>query len=313
MYRQNCVSTSFFHLLFIITIPSFANDPLIADVHLHYKWSQTEVTSPADAIRILNSNRVKLAVVIGTPPELALKLKQAAPDSIVPVFGPYNGKRNWFQWQFDPQLLNDAREGLESGQYHGIGELHLIGGFSASWSKSKVLRGLLELATEYDVPIILHTEFSNAVFMRNVCGAYPKTKIVWAHSGAVLSPAQVREVLHNCPNVWPELAARDPWRYINNPIADDTGRLLPEWEQIVREYQDRFMVGSDPVWPVDQLDRWDEPDTGWQEIGRFLEFHRQWISHLPKAVQQKIRFGNALKLYSARHKQRISKTCNLCS
>ena len=26
------------------------------------------------------------------------------------------------------------------------------------------------------------------------------------------------------------------------------------------------MLGSDPVWPVDQLDRWDEADSGWQNF-----------------------------------------------
>ena len=30
------------------------------------------------------------------------------------------------------------------------------------------------------------------------------------------------------------------------------------------------MTGSDPVWPVAQLNPWDEPDTGWERLGQFI-------------------------------------------
>ncbi|MEW8208196.1 MAG: hypothetical protein AB2746_18915 [Candidatus Thiodiazotropha taylori] len=44
----------------------------LADTHLHWKWNQKEVTEPQQAIKILRDNQVTLAVVTGTPPELAL-------------------------------------------------------------------------------------------------------------------------------------------------------------------------------------------------------------------------------------------------
>jgi hypothetical protein len=53
------------------------------------------------------------------------------------------------------------------------------------------------------------------------------------------------------------------------------------------------MIGSDPVWPVEQLNPWDEPDTGWQELPRFLDFHRQWLSRLPREIADKVRMENA--------------------
>ena len=57
------------------------------------------------------------------------------------------------------------------------------------------------------------------------------------------------------------------------------------------------MAGSDPVWPVDQLDRWDEADSGWQELGRFWTFHRSWLAQLPDGVARKIRCENAVALF----------------
>ena len=102
-----------------------------------------------------------------------------------------------------------------------------------------------------------------------------------------------------------ELSARDSWRYVGFPIADEDGRLLPEWEALVLAYPERFMVGSDPVWPVDQSDRWDEPDTGWQELPRFLDFHRTWLSALPAEQANAIRWENARRFFrpadDARH------------
>jgi predicted TIM-barrel fold metal-dependent hydrolase len=122
--------------------------------------------------------------------------------------------------------------------------------------------------------------------------------VILAHAGTVIGPAEVRKILERCPRVYAELAARDPWRYVKNPIADaGTGALLPAWETLVTDYPTRFIVGSDNVWPVDQLDRWDEPDTGWNELERFLAFHRRWLSGLPADVAHKIRYDNVRRLF----------------
>ena len=70
----------------------------------------------------------------------------------------------------------------------------------------------------------------------------------------MLKPSEVGRVLDGCPNVYAELSARDPWRHRANPIVDEKGQLLPLWRDLVNRYYHRFMVGSDPVWPVERLD-----------------------------------------------------------
>jgi hypothetical protein len=62
-------------------------------------------------------------------------------------------------------------------------------------------------------------------------------------------------------------------------------------------YPERFMLGSDPVWPVDRMDQWDQADTGWQELGRFWGFHREWLQQLPPAVARKISCENAVAFF----------------
>jgi hypothetical protein len=270
----------------------------IADIHVHYKWSQAGVTTPEQAVAVLREQRVELAVVIGTPPEFALQLEALDPERIVPIYGPYNETRNWYRWARDPQLVDDARLALASGRYHGIGELHLISGFAPRRKDARVLDALMALGAEFRKPLLIHTEFSQPEPLLDLCIRHPATPVLWAHAGAILKPGQVRRVLARCPNVHVELSARDPWRYVNNPIADSgTGRLLPAWERLVLEYAERFLVGSDPVWPVEQIDAWNQDDTGWQELGRFLDFHRRWLAFLPPRERRLVSSENARKLF----------------
>lgn len=270
----------------------------VADIHLHYKWSQAELTSPAEAIAALERNDVRLAVVIGTPPELALRLREVPSETVdvIPIFGPYRRSGDWDRWYRDPSLLDRAREGLASGQYHGIGELHLISGFAPDW-RTPVISGLAALGAEFDVPLLVHTEASRPDYLIGYCQANPETRFLWAHAGAILPPAQVARALDACPNLWVELSARDQWRYTANPITDESGRLLPEWDALVRAYATRFMIGSDAVWPVEQLDPWDEPDSGWEHVDQFLDFHRRWLAALPSGMAERIAMRNALEFF----------------
>ena len=283
-------------LLAVLPLIAGAAPPPLADVHTHYKWSQKDVTSPSEAVATLRAHEVVLAVVIGTPAETALELAALDPGRIVPVWSPYRIGGDWSRWAFDEDVPERAREALATGRYHGIGELHLIGGFVPNW-RSPVISGLIALGIEYDVPLLLHTEFSRNTYLLELCRAHPRLKILWAHAGAILPPVAVDEVMAACPNVWTELAARDPWRFVNNPTTGEDGALLPEWRALLERYPDRFLVGSDPVWPVEQLDSWDEPDTGWQEYGRFINFHRQWLDRLPPGLAGKIRLRNACTLF----------------
>ncbi|MEW8314995.1 MAG: amidohydrolase family protein [Candidatus Thiodiazotropha endolucinida] len=283
--------------LFTVTLPCVSDERLtkLADIHLHWKWNQKEVTEPEEAIKILRDNNVTLAVVTGTPPELALELQQLAPDIVIPIYGIYQDHIDWSNWYHDNELVGRVRLALESGKFRGIGELHMISGFISDW-KNPNISGLFELAAEFDVPILVHTEFSKADYLMGFCSAHPKTRFLWAHAGSILAPDEVARALSQCANLSVELSARDPWRHVGRPI-DDKGVLKIEWSNLVIAYASRFMIGSDPVWPVEQLNPWDEPDTGWQELSRFLGFHREWLKQLPVEVAQKVRYQNAIDYF----------------
>ena len=111
----------FLPLLSMFNLNAGANEhPLIADIHLHWKWNQKEVISAAEAVQILSEQRVGLAVVTGTPPELALELQELAPGIVRPIYGIYRIPGEWSSWHHDPDLLKRVRRALESGRYAGI-------------------------------------------------------------------------------------------------------------------------------------------------------------------------------------------------
>jgi predicted TIM-barrel fold metal-dependent hydrolase len=211
---------------------------------------------------------------------------------------PYLSADSRHTWFRDEQVLDIARRGLEEKQYYGIGEFHLVAGMSPNPKhEHKVIDGLMRLAAEFDVPVNIHTEASSYQYFLPLCKRHPRVRILWAHAGGILPPAQVSRLMQSCANVWIELAARDDDRYYDTPIVDERGKLLAGWRQLILEHPDRVMTGSDPVWPVDGRHRWDEPDSGWERIGHWLAFHRNWIAQLPAPIARKVRLENALAFY----------------
>jgi len=287
----------FILICWLLCVPFSPAAQPVADMHLHYKWSQQDVTTPAEAVALLEQQNIVMGVVIGTPAALALELQSRAPARIVPLYSPYREGGDWHRWAHDDTTVTRARAALASGQYRGIGELHVIGGFAPAFGKAVILKQLLRLAAEFDVPVMLHTEFSRPDFMLAVCRQFSASRILWAHSGAVLEADDVERVFENCGNVLGGLGARDPWRFVDNPLTAADGTLLPEWKTLLLKYPERFMAGSDPVWPADRLDRWDEADSGWRELGRFWDYHRSWLAQLPDDVARKIGCENAVVLF----------------
>ena len=268
----------------------------VADVHLHYNWDQAELITPAAAVARLKQQQVVLAVVTGMPPELALEIRQAGGDWVLPLYGPYGSPAARSTWHLDTTLVGRARQALASGKYVGLGEIHLISGVRPG-RDNPVFNGLMALADEFDAPVLLHTEAADPRYFIDICRRHPAVRILWAHAGGLLGADAAHAVLQRCPNVWIELSARDPWRYTRSPITDAEGNLLPGWRSVIMEHPGRFMIGSDPVWPVTQRFAWDQADTGWDRLEAFLDFHRRWLAGLPPDLARRVRLDNALAFF----------------
>jgi len=289
-------------LLILFNINSaFAESlPVLADVHVHYKWSQTEVTTPQQAIEALQRNAVKLAVVFGTPPETVLDIKSTANLEIVHFFQPYIHPFLKPHWFLNKRVPSAVREALASGKYKGVGEIHISDGIGPRMDNN-VFNSILEIAAEFDVPVNIHTNSSNPRYMRRICQKHSKTRFIWAHAGGLQAEA-VGQLLSQCNNVWVEFSARDHLKSVGGiPVADNDGNLAKGWLPLMQRYPNKFMIGSDPIWPIKEIDSWHTDDTGWHKIDEVYTFHRRWLNRLPADLANKLRYQNALKVLK-RHK-----------
>lgn len=266
----------------------------MADVHLHYNWNQEEVISPDEVIAILRRQNVQLAVVFGRPSAMALKLQKAGGDWLIPFWSPYYKTGIKLDWYRYPEVVTEARAALASGNYYGIGEMHLVAGL-APRRDHPVVQGLIKLAREFNVPMNIHTDTSKHEYFLPICSGNPDVRFLWAHAGGIFQADEVGKLMTKCPNVWVEFSARDPWHYGN---FTDYGRVDDAWIALFNKFPDRFMVGVDPVWNAFQTYRWYEADEGWFHYREINQYHRGWMSQLDSKLEQKIRIGNAQTFFS---------------
>ena len=270
--------------------------PPLADVHVHYKWSQTEVTTPQQAIQAMQRNGVSLAVVFGTPPEIVLDVKTNNGLKIIHFFQPYIHPFLKPHWFLNKRAPNAVREALASGQYHGVGEIHISDGIGPRMDNIN-FNSILRTAAEFDAPVNIHTNSSSPLYMQRICKKHSKTRFIWAHAGG-LQAAGVSEVLSHCDNVWVEFSARDHLKSVGGiPVAHVDGRLHEGWLILIKRYPNKFMIGSDPIWPITAIDSWHADDTGWQTVDEVYRYHRRWLMTLPEELADKVRFQNAFELF----------------
>jgi len=269
-------------------------DADFADVHIHYNWDQQEIIDARAVVEKLRNAGVEFAVVASTPSQLALELKRAGGDLIIPFFSPYTHELGKRDWHISGQTVKLAEEGLRSGQYRGIGEVHFMAGFRPR-ADNGIFLSLLKLAQAHAVPVLIHVDSANENMFLDICRRHPGTKLIFAHAGGNLQARHIRRIVQQCSNVMIEFSARDPWRY--GGLTGGDNYLLREWRELVLEYPDRFMTGTDPVWKVTRTQSWDQADDGWDHFEQLIAYHRQWLEQLPPAVRRKIQIDNARRFF----------------
>lgn len=265
-----------------------------ADVHVHYNWDQKELIGASEIVARMRAAGVAFAVVASTPSALALEMKRAGGDLVIPFFSPYTHPLGRQDWYLREDTVALAEAGLREGIYQGIGEVHFMAGFRPL-ADNAVFRRLVELARRYDVPMLVHVDAGNERKFGAICKASPAVRFIFAHAGGNLLPRHLRRVIESCDNVLVEFSARDPWRY--GGLTGDDGLLLPGWRELVLEFPGRFVVGTDPVWKVTRTQTWDQADEGWDYFEQLLAYHRRWIEDLPPALQRRLSYENAARLF----------------
>ena len=66
----------------------------------------------------------------------------------------------------------------------------------------------------------------------------PNAQVIWDHAGTYPYPQLLRDYLDRYPRLYVDLSVRD------ERIAPN-GELDPDWENLLWEYPDRFLIGVD--------------------------------------------------------------------
>jgi hypothetical protein len=248
-----------------------AAQPLF-DVHLHYNAEDAAHYAPETIIARLQANRVLAAVVTSRPPEQVLQLHARAPRLILPMLGVYRTPADKAAWMDDTGLPERVAQLLADGPWRAVGELHLF----AEDRRRPVFMRIVELATARGLPLQLHCDPAviDAVFEQA-----PEATVIWAHGGAYPYPPLLRDYLQRYPGLYIDLSVRD------QRVAPD-GQLDPQWEWLLLEYSERFMVGVDTY----RTDRWHAFADAVSQI-------RNWLDQLPDEVSAAIAYRNASRLF----------------
>jgi hypothetical protein len=246
-------------------LESETNPLPIFDAHIHYSDDAREAFSPADAIRRLRGAGIKRALVSSTSDEGTQLLYQADPDFVVPSLRPYRKRGTLDTWMHDESVIPYIRERLQKYRYAAIGEFH-IGGEEAN---TPVMREIIRLARKYRLMLHVH---SDAQAIKLIFEQDPDARILWAHAGFEFAET-VRDLMFKHDNLWADLS----FRYDAFP----NGTILPEWQDLLVDHADRFLLGIDTFTP-----------QRWLQINEVMQWQRQLLASLPGDVARKIAYQN---------------------
>ncbi len=112
-----------------------------------------------------------------------------------------------------------------------------------------------------------------------------RARIVWAHAGWDLTGERtvplMRALLNGNPNLYMSVKIDEHGSRLTRPLAQD-GSLLPAWLALLREFPDRFVIGSDQFH---------------DESGARLGFARRFVDALPPEIARRIASENAREIY----------------
>jgi len=246
----------------------------IFDAHVHYSQPAWEPYPPAAVIEMMDRNGVAMGLVSSTPDEGTIRLREYAPRRIVPELRAYRSGVGPANWARTPSVADYLRQRLEQYSHEGIGEFHVN---IVDPVDEPLLREIAAMASERQIPLHVHCGAEPIEWLYRL---EPSLSIIWAHAGMTEPPAVIAKMMQQYPTLYADTSYRE------DEILPSAGLIDPEWRRLLERFADRFMIGSD-TWVNQQ----------WAVYDELISVNRQWLGLLPKAVAEKIAYGNAERLF----------------
>jgi len=242
----------------------------IFDTHIHHNDKTQDKFDDQRVISLFHQYDIKKALVSSSGDDNTQRLKEIAPDIVLPALRPYRKSGELRTWMYDESVIEHLETHLAKRRYHAIGEFHAFG----DEMLTPVSQRLIELAKEYNLVLHLH---GDRQAMRHIFRQWPDAKVLWAHAGFE-SPADLANLFDDYPRLWADLSFR--------PELVTWGGFNPDWEKALLDNPDRFTLGAD-TFNLDQ----------WQKMPLYTLDTRDWLSTLPPEVSVKIAYENAERLF----------------
>lgn len=243
----------------------------IFDAHIHYSHDVWDAIAPADAIRRLKAAGISRAMVSSSSDDGTQALFAVDPEFVIPVLRPYRQRGTLRSWMHDDSVIPYLQERLAQHRYLGIGEFHLKG----DEAELPVIRQVVQLARQHGLMLHVHAD---ADAIQRIFRQDPESRILWAHAGFEGSQL-VRQLLEQHPNLWADLSFRQEI-YSN-------GRFDADWQALLIDHSDRFLLGIDTYTPL-----------RWLDIGEVMEWQRALLAALPEDVARRIGRDNGERVFA---------------
>ena len=178
---------------------------------------------------------------------------------------------------------------------------------------------LADIAAQHDVPIDLHfdpvpadvekppslSSPQNPAVLKANLGGFErllahnrKAKIVWAHAGAdpvgYFTPRLVRELLGRHSNLALSIRPTAPFP---GSMVHPKGTINDDWIELLRDFPDRFVIGSDSFVVAKTYTGAEAPRIFEQRSEIQRRGIRRLLSHLPADLARRVGYENAVRLY----------------
>ncbi len=276
------------YLLFLFALSAVsrtqAETPLtLIDAHSHHEQEYQVQFDCTDVIAALDTATVDRVLITSRANQSSQSCFKQYPGRIIPFYSVYSGALDKQTWMHQPAKVCEARDALSSGEFVGIGELHIF----AEDVNSEVLAGLVALAGLHDLPLLIH---GDAAVIEKVFELNPKARVLWAHLGTVPEIDLLQRMLDQHPGgLYIDTSVRDTL-LLGNPVLNgpQRNRLTPEWRAFLIRNQDRLLAAIDTY----SLNRW-------RNYAAVADQVRLWLSQLPPEVAQKLAYMNSQRFVRA--------------
>ncbi|MBI2989335.1 MAG: amidohydrolase family protein [Deltaproteobacteria bacterium] len=260
-------------------------------------------------------SRIILSAIRGRPAGDVADLAVDHPDRITPAVRTkgdgYEDEDRIDQW------FQTLKARVDSGRFKAMAEILMYHTAKRGGEDPEVIvhphddrvQRALGLTLSENWPFIVHIEFAAASKkklnnqnladhlmeeLEQLLEEHPDHPFVLIHMGQLQSD-EVRRLIESHNNIYfmtsqatPVTAEeRQPWVNMFDVSGD---RLTQEWERLVRDHPDRFILAFDNVY----RENWNEPDRYLDQIA----FWRKALKWLPINVAEAVAHGNAERLWN---------------